>query len=1148
MSLRQHRGAAVARRALVWLAGPALAAALLAATAPGSAQAAPGTPPTAASTVTDPAAYVDPFIGTGSGGGQVGSVEEYPGPDAPFGMIQWGPETGPTGSLVGYNYDDTSITGFSLTRLGGVGCNIFQDFNFLPTTDAVTTSPGTSSGWKSYTSGFSHSNETAQAAYYKVTTANGITTQLTTGTRAALGEFSYPAGSQQVMLINAANSTGNEGSTLQIVSPDTITGSSTGGGFCGHTTQRYTVYFSVTFSQPFASSGTWQGSTTTPGGTSVSGDSTGGWVSFGTSTGTTIEAKVAISYVSVAGAQSNAATISDNFQAVRAQTYRQWNSILSKIDVSSGTAAEETTFYTNLYQSLLDPSTYSDADGQYMGFDFKVHTVPAGHTIYANFSGWDIYRSEIPLLALLAPGRVSDMVQSLVDDAEQGGWLPKWPTANVYTGMMGGDSADPIIADAYAFGARDFDTASALQYMLKGADDITSPAGQGVYVPRTDYIGEADWGDYLSQGYVNTDGSTAFGTSLTEEFALDDFTIGQFAAALGDSATATAFAARGQNWENVFDPGVGEVVPRGPDAPASTDASRTGASATQTDGFEEGDAAQYTWMIPQNLSGLFAALGGDKAAASDLNTYFSQLNAGSNAPYDWQGNEVVLNDAYEYDYLGEPWQTQNVVREVLTQLYGPTPGGSPGNNDLGAMNSWYVWGALGLYPETVGTSTLALGSPLFPHAVIHEGDGHTITINAPGATAATPYVHDLTLNGHTDNRNYLTSAQYADGATLDYTLSATPDTTRGTARQDDPPSYTAGEAPAIGYTTPFNDTPVARGVATTVQVGAQSIVSTPQAVTWTATASDGITVTPSSGTIDLKPGQRATAPMAIEGVGLTLPEGQYPVSISFTEGGKQIGTADLYLEVGTAQTVTDNQPEVDLAAGGLTQATYTITNNTGATQDMTFTDSSPSGVTDTVSPTSAAIPAGATSTVAVTFTSPASGAPSGTGESTFTATDAAGVAGTGTTELNYTNDLALNAYEAPYPAASATSSQAAYPVWLAVDGNTSTYWVSGGPSPTPSTPIDFDENFGEPVTIGSVTVDPRSGWGPTAYSIETSDNGTTWTTDATVTVPTGDPDVTTTLSSPVTAQYLQLVMTGTFQGSGDTVQVAEVIVTAPQGG
>jgi hypothetical protein len=459
---------------------------------------------------------------------------------------------------------------------------------------------------------------------------------------------------------------------------------------------------------------------------------------------------------------------------------------------------------------------------------------------------------------------------------------------------MGGDSADPMIADAYAFGARDFNVQDALTYMLKGADDTTSALGQGVYAPRlTNYIDQSAWNDYLSEGYVQSGAdSSTFGTSLTQEFALDDFSIGQFAAAIGKPRVEATFAQRGQNWQNVFDPDSGYVQPRGTLAP--------GDPATQQDGFEEGDAAQYTWMVPQNLSGLFTALGGDSAAVSRLNSFFTQLNAGNDAPYDWVGNEVTMVAPWAYDYAGQPWRTQDVVRQIITQLYAPTPGGEPGNDDLGAMSSWYVWAALGMFPETPGTSTLALGSPLFPRAVVHMGNGRTLTINAPQAAAGTPYVQSLTLNGSAWQKNYLSAAQYANGATLDYDLGTTPDTTRGTAPQDAPPSYTQGEAAAIGFTSQQDGFAAGTGQSASVSVGARNEVQRPLKVAWTATAPAGITVTPSSGVLTVPAGGQATVPATISVVGQLSP-GTYDVHIGFTgTRGDRVTSADVPVAVPTS--------------------------------------------------------------------------------------------------------------------------------------------------------------------------------------------------------------------------------------------------------
>ncbi|HEY3716492.1 MAG TPA: GH92 family glycosyl hydrolase [Jatrophihabitantaceae bacterium] len=839
--------------------------------------------------VTDPAAYVDPLIGTGVGGAVVGPVDTFPGPDAPFGMVQWGPDTGPgapSHAASGYYYPDTTINGFSLTRLSGVGCNVFQDFEFLPTNKPVTGSPG--STWSSYTSSFSHDSESAKAGYYGVTLADsGIRTELTATTRAALGRFTYPGSGNSTMLINASHGYGNTTSSLQVVSPDTVVGSATGGKFCAHPTQLYTVHFAITFDHAFSSFGTWLGGTATPGSSSVSGAKSGGWVSFDTSAAPVVHAKVAISYVSVDGARTNLAASGSDFDTARAQTYAQWNDLLGKMRVSGGTDGERTTFYTALYHSLLDPSVFSDADGRYMGFDFKVHTLRPGHVQYTNFSGWDTYRSQVALSALLEPDETSDMMQSLVNDAEQGGWLPKWPTANVYTGMMGGDAADPIIATAYAFGARDFDVQAALKYMIKGANDTTSPLGQGWYGPRlSTYIQPAAWNAYLTKNYVPTSAdSSAVGTTLTQEFSLDDFAIAQFAGQIGQGQLQDTYMRRAQNWQNVFDPSSGYTQPRG--------SFSSGDPATQQSGFEEGDAAQYTWMVPQNLGGLFTAIGGTDVAISRLDQFFTQLNAGPTEPNYWAGNEANLNAPWAYDYAGAPYKTQKVVRDIITQLYGPTPDGEPGNDDLGAMSSWYVWAAVGLYPQTPGVAQLVTGSPLFPQVTISLPHGRELRIDAPNASAGAPYVHSLTLGGKPWNNTWLPASAVNSGGTLNFALSDTPDPSWGVGRGAAPHSYRQGEAPAIGFAAPWGGIIAGDGQSRSVRVGAQSTVGQRSTVTWSVNAPAGIHVTPSSGTLTLPPGQQATVPVTVS-VDADVPDGDYLVHFDFADArGHPVSSADM---------------------------------------------------------------------------------------------------------------------------------------------------------------------------------------------------------------------------------------------------------------
>src|SRR5256886_71066 len=428
------------------------------------------TPPVqavAAPPAADPASFVNPFIGTGSGGPVVGEVDTFPGATLPFGMVQWSPDTPRRPSGGGYRYDDHDITGFSLTHLSGVGCPTGGDLPFLPLTGAVPSDPRLP---------FSHADESASPGRYSVTA----------------GRVPLPLPARAPTRLGPAAARG-------------------------------------------------------PG-----------------------------------------------------------TRLLGRIRVSGGAAEQRTQFSTALYHTMLGPNLFSDADGRYRGFDGKVHR--AARPQYANFSGWDIYRSEVPLLAMLAPEETSDMMASLLRDADEGGWLPKWPVAGGYTGVMNGDAADPILAGAYAFGARGFDARHALDLMVRGAE-AAGPPGQGSYVERPSRV------PYLARGYVPNTQSTSIspvpnGASETLEYALDDFAIGRLAGALGRTDVAARFHARSQNWANLFDTATGYVRPRDGDGAFPPGAPVPVGNGFGQSGFQEGNAAQYTWMVPQNLRALADGIGG----------------------------------------------------------------------------------------------------------------------------------------------------------------------------------------------------------------------------------------------------------------------------------------------------------------------------------------------------------------------------------------------------------------------------------------------------------------------------------------------------------------------------------------------------------
>ena len=739
---------------------------------------------------TDLASLVNPFIGTGNGGRITGDVDAFPGAAMPFGMLTWSPTTPSRPDGGDYGYADSSILGFSLTHLSGPGCWAGGEVPILPTTGPVGAQPD------SAFERFDHAHERAEPGEYEVTLAPGtrsaIVAHLATTMRTGIGSFRFPASAPANFVFKVADAQmGSQASAVRIVGDREVEGMETSGHFCGAFTDA-TLYFVAVFDQPFRSWGTWQGGVVEKGSRASAGANSGGWVSFAPRR-RPIMLKVAISYVSAANARDNLRAENGAWSVgpVAARARAAWNGLLGQIAVQGGTHDQRVQFYSALYHVLLHPNVFSDANGQYIGFDRKPHRLTGGQEAqYANFSGWDIYRSEVPLLAMLVPHQTGDMIRSLLNDRAQGGWLPKWGYDNDYTGVMNGDAADPIIAEAYAFGARGFDADTALAAMVQGATRGAGPgewSGQFVERPKLD--------EYQRLGYVPGNASE------TLEYAVADFAIAAFAQAIGDTAASARFLKRSQNWQNIFDPHAefrgfaGYIEPRSEDGafPAGP-GFQVREHAYGQRGFEEGNTIQYAWMVPQNLAGLIGAMGGDEIAVRRLDTLFTQLNVGPNEPYYWAGNEPALGMPWVYDYAGAPYKTQAVVHRLLTEVYSATPGGEPGNDDLGAMSSWLVFGYLGLYPETPGASVLVLGAPVFPSATVHLGNGHRLVITAPGASMQT-YVTALTVDGAPWTKVWLPVGQLlgAGGSTtLSFTMSDHPDTAWGSASTDRPPSYPAG--------------------------------------------------------------------------------------------------------------------------------------------------------------------------------------------------------------------------------------------------------------------------------------------------------------------------------------------------------------------
>ena len=527
----------------------------------------------------DPAALVNPFIGSTNLG------NTYPGAVRPFGMLAWSPQTSKGNQVAtpapgGYQYTATRIRGLSLTHLSGVGCSGGNgDIPIMPYAGAVTSSPSADTTDAVYASTFSHANEAAEPGYYRVGLDNGTSAELTVTDRTGMGRFGFPGDQPASLLFRTSMSeTGSAGATVHIdPATRTITGSVSAGNFCGpqstdNSHAYYTLHFVAVVDQPFAATGTWTDGTLTPGGTDAQGGSgysstgrpnagkgSGGYVTFAPGT-TAVTMRVAIAYTDAAGAERNLAAESPagrGFDRIRATARAAWNARLSRIRIGGGTADQRAVFFTALYHSSVEPTLTSDVDGRYAGADDQIHRVAAGqHAQYGTFSGWDVYRAQLQLLAMLDRRQASDYAQSLLNYATQrdGEW-DRWLLQHGKTSVMSGDPAAAAIAALYAFGARDFDARGALRSLVQAATVPTAndESDRGCNV---ECVGQRpSLAAYMTLGYVPGDDCHCWGGAAeTLEDAAADYGIAQLAAALGDRATYRTFLARSHNWRNVFDP------------------------------------------------------------------------------------------------------------------------------------------------------------------------------------------------------------------------------------------------------------------------------------------------------------------------------------------------------------------------------------------------------------------------------------------------------------------------------------------------------------------------------------------------------------------------------------------------------------------
>lgn len=716
--------------------------------------------------------FVDPFIGTGGHG------HTFPGAVLPFGMVQLSPDTRYDGwdACSGYFYSDTTVYGFSHTHLSGTGIPDYGDVLFMPTV-------GEPQFLNSqYKSGFKKKNESATPGYYKTFLDKyKIGVELTATTRVGVHRYTYPSTKEANIIIDLQPRDSVRDSWIEVVNDHEIRGMRRSSGWAD---DQY-VFFYAKFSKPFKSYGIAVNDKLEPGKSKAQGNNVKMYIRFD-NPGEVI-AKVGISDVSTEGALKNLdAEVPDfDFKKVQRDAKAAWNNELSKIDIEGGAPDKKATyspnmspaeiaqakkkakepvidrahqkqvmFYSALYHCMIAPNIYNDVDGQYRGMDEKIHKAE-GFNYYTVFSLWDTYRAEDPLFNLIDRKRTVDFVKSFLAMYDQGGVLPVWPLASNETYCMVGTHSIPVIADAYMKGITGFDTEAALKAMENSVN--RKQFGYDVYAKN---------------GAVLADDENE-SVSKTLEYAIDDWCIAQMAKGMGKQKDYEEYISRAQNWKNVFN-----------DENNFMQARVNGGWHTPFDPYEiddnytEGNAWQYAFLVPQDVEGLKARMGGEKkfeAKLSELFTTSSKLTgksipdvAGMIGQYA-HGDEPSHHMAYLFNFTNSPEKTQYYVNKVMTEQYRDDPDGLSGNEDCGQMSAWYVLSALGIYNTMAGQQQFQIGLPQFDKATIHLENGKKFTISnsGMGISLQNIYLQGMNLNKQAYNKIYIDYNTIMNGGDLE---------------------------------------------------------------------------------------------------------------------------------------------------------------------------------------------------------------------------------------------------------------------------------------------------------------------------------------------------------------------------------------------
>jgi predicted alpha-1,2-mannosidase len=713
-----------------------------------------------------PADYVDVFMGTAHSRWMIA-----PGPWMPFGMVKLSPDNEDQHWLAGYDYSLEHINGFSHIHEWTMAGLLM-----MPTTGPLRTQPGTEAHpTAGYSSRFDKSSERGGLGYYSVFLKDyGIRAELTATTRAGLQRYTFPQTNQARVLVDllfpAEYGFQVEDAVVRRVSDTEIEGSSKQSSknvwFPGDE-QLYTVHFVLQFSKPFESMGGWVGSKITTNTTEIKGaGDVGAFVNFTTTRNETVLVRSGLSLVSTENARLNldrelAGPFGWNFQAVVDHQRRVWNDIFSRVEIETDDYREKVRFYSNLYRAYCARNTWSDVNGQWCDPSEQIRTLPdPASPVYGCDAFWNTFWNLNPLWILLTPRVAGNWVRSELALYDAGGWLAKGPAGMEYISVMVAEHEIPLLVATYQAGVRDFDVAKLYQAVIKM--QTTLPQKH----PSGGYVGNENLEPYLKYGYVPYGEKSKLGhsqekwlTSNTLEYSYDDWTVAQFAQALGETIDCQIFRKRAENWRNIFDPATGFMRPKKEDGTWLEPF-----DPYHTPGFTEGNAWQYTWFVPQNVPGLIAAMGRERfvnrlneAMEKSSRTRFNATGEHYELFPINHGNQPTMQVGWLFNYAGRPWLSQKWVRAILDRYYGYGPQDAYlGDEDQGQMSAWFVMAALGLFQIDGGCRVdpvYEIASPLYPKVALHfngeygRGPGKTFTIEARNASRKNQYIQSATLNG-----------------------------------------------------------------------------------------------------------------------------------------------------------------------------------------------------------------------------------------------------------------------------------------------------------------------------------------------------------------------------------------------------------------